>query len=411
MAPILTRRAFLRDAARAGFSLGSLSLGGAAVSGLTLGACSQGKSSAPANLILGGGRYQDLDTGRVAHVFSIVDLDTQAVDLIDVDFLPHGIHLHPTEPHRLAVFEKKGPHAALVDLEARRVLRPLRTDTRRYFYGHGAYSADGKQLFATETVLDDLRGVLVVRDAESDAVLGTFPSYGLEPHEVKLIDGGRTLVVTNGGGQIGAGDDAAPNVAYIDAASERLLERVPLTDTRINTGHAAVARDGALVVVSAPRSGLAATETGGVSIRPAGGGMQTLREPRAITARMQGEALSVAIAEADAQMGTEVASARDGIAAVTHPDGDLVTFWSTRTRALLHSIELARPRGVTLTADGEAFVISYGQEASLLRVSVQELRPLEGSVVPNTYISGSHLYNWSRGLTEILAPRSMSARG
>lgn len=363
-----------------------------------IGACSLLSGERPENLILGGGRYRDLDTGRIAHVFSIVDLDTKSVSLIDLDFLPHGIHAHPEKPHLLAVFEKKGPNAALIDLENRRVVRKIETAPSRFFYGHGAYSVDGKLLFSTETYLDDLAGILAVRDADTHDFLGEFPSYGLEPHECKLIDRGRTLVVTNGGGSLDEDDavDDAPNVAYIDVASRKLLERVRLTNTRINTGHSAVGRDGALVVVSAPRSGLENTEAGGVSIRPRNEAMQTIREPTAITSRMQGEALSVAIQEAT------------GIAAVTHPDGGMVTFWSTSDRSLLHSIDLPHPRGVTLTRDEGFFIVSYGQETSLLRIGVDDLRARTESKIPNTYISGSHIYNWSRGLTEILAPRPMT---
>lgn len=355
-------------------------------------------SGAQANLILGGGKYQDRETGRIEHVFSIVDLDARRVELIPLDFLPHGIHQHARSPHLLAVFEKKGPHAALIDLESRQRVRPIETDPSRYFYGHGAYSVDGQHLFATETYLDGLKGILAIRDAQTHAFLGEFPSYGLEPHECKLIDGGQTLVVTNGGGSLGSGHpQSRPTVAYIDVATQQLLERVPLTNARINTGHSAIGSDGALVVASAPRKGLGPTETGGVSIRPRGGAMQTIEEPRDVTDKMQGEALSVAI------------HPESGIAAVTHPDGGMVTFWSTRDRRLLHSVELPHPRGVTLTSDHQSFVISYGETTSLLRLDAESFAADTRNAIPNTMISGSHLYNWSRELTEILAPRDMPA--
>ena len=289
----------------------------------------------------------------------------------------------------MAVFEKKGPHAVEFDLQQRRVIRPIVTASSRHFYGHGVYSVDGSLLYCTESYLDGLRGIIAVRDAETHAYLGEFPSFGKEPHECKLIDHGRTMVVTNGGG---SGLDHAPSVAYIDVASEKLIERVTMTEPRINTGHLAVGSEGSLVVISAPRRGLETTEPGGVSIRPQGASMLTLSEPREITARMQGEALSVAIQE------------QKGIAAVTHPDGGMVTFWSIADRRFLNVIDLAHPRGIVLTSDDQFFVLSYGSEASLMRVNVDDFGRVENSIVPNTYISGSHIYNWSRELTEILAP-------
>ena len=386
----MTRRALLKATAGgvAGFAYGPVLT--------SLLGCTPSTPGAPANLILGGGRYTDLDTNRIEHVLSIVDLDAKDVSLISLGFLAHGIHIHADEPNLLAIFEKKGPHAVEFDLAARRVTRSIETSKARAFYGHGAYSVDGEHLFATETVLESLDGIIAVRDARTHANLGEFPSYGKEPHECKLIDSGRTLVVTNGGG---SGSEDAPCVTYIDVASQNLIERIAMTNTRINTGHSALGSDGALVVVSAPRRGLATTEPGAVSIRPRGAALETIANPVSVTGRMQGEALSVIVQE-EAE-----------IAAVTHPDGGMVTFWSTADRRLLKVIDLPHPRGVTLTHDDEFFVLSYGADASLMRVEVESLELIDDSLVPNTLISGSHIYNWSRGLTEILAPGRMQAAG
>jgi hypothetical protein len=376
----LTRRRFLELSA----------IGAVAGPGLAAG---EGEGNAPeSDIILGGGRYKNLDTGKVEHVLSIVDLRSKAVSLIELDFLAHGIHLHADQPYRLAIFEKKGPHAVELDLAERRVTRRITTSQDRSFYGHGVYSGDGKLLFCTETQLDDMSGVIAIRDAATLAYVGEFPSYGQEPHECRLIDDSRTMVVTNAGGDHGG---KAPCVAYIDVASQRLIERVELTNTDLNTGHSAVGADGGLVVVSAPRRGLETTDRGGVSIRPAGKKMESIRLPREVTSRMQGEALSVAIQEEE-----------EGIAAVTHPDGGMVTFWSVAERRLLKVLDLPHPRGVTLTRDGEFFVLSFGLETNLLKITARDLNDIDEAIVPNTFISGSHLYNWSRALTEVLGPDS-----
>jgi len=66
--------------------------------------------------------------------------------------------------------------------------------------------------------------------------------------------------------------------------------------------------------------------------------------------------------------------------------------------------DVAHPRGVALTLDGQFFVISFGPEASLLRVRVKDLNEVDESVVPNTFISGSHIYNWSRESREVMGP-------
>ncbi|WP_101759666.1 DUF1513 domain-containing protein [Oceanicoccus sp. KOV_DT_Chl] len=117
-----------------------------------------------------------------------------------------------------------------------------------------------------------------------------------------------------------------------------------------------------------------------------------MTEPPAITARMQGEALSVAIHSAN------------GIAAVTHPDGGMVTFWTIAGRKLLKVIDLPSPRGVELTVDQQYFLVSYGLEANVVQVSVDDLEIDKASTIFKSYITGSHIYNWSRAMSELYYP-------
>ncbi|WP_159931197.1 DUF1513 domain-containing protein [Oceanicoccus sp. KOV_DT_Chl] len=189
------------------------------------------------NLILGGGQYKLTVDGDTKFVLSIVDITNKDRHLSTMGFLPHGIHRNPTDFNRLAIFEKKGPNACEYDLGTRQIVRAIPQVDNQYFYGHGAYSLDGKTLFSTETELDGFNGLIGVRSSSDLAYIGEFPSYGKEPHECKLIDGGKTLVVTNGGGDT-QGD--APSVAYIDINSQQLIEKVQLTRAELNTGHLAI---------------------------------------------------------------------------------------------------------------------------------------------------------------------------
>ena len=42
------------------------------------------------------------------------------------------------------------------------------------------------------------------------------------------------------------------------------------------------------------------------------------------------------------------------------------------------------------------FIITYGKEASLIEIDIDTLLPIKKSIVKNTFISGSHLYNIAR---------------
>ena len=344
----------------------------------------------PGQLFLGGGQYKTSPQAPLQYVLSVIDLSDGHRELTPMGFLPHGIHAHPQAPERLALFEKKGPGACEYDLRERRLMRVIPGVENRYFYGHGTYTADGAVLLSTEADRDSRDGAIGMRDSRSLRYLGAFPTYGKSPHECKLIDGGKTLVVTNGGGDL-RGD--APSVTYIDVASQRLLETVQLQAHHLNAGHLAVSLRGELVVVSAPRAGLEADGVGGVSMGAPVPLLQSLAEPADIVARMRGEALSVAIHDA-----------RD-LVAVTHPDGDMVTFWSLSRRTLVKVLPLHRPRGVALSGDLQSFIISGGEQAGLVRVPVDTLQADRRALVEQSYMTGSHIYNWSRNMAEIHVPR------
>ena len=342
-------------------------------------------------VVLGGGGF--MADGAPRFALSLTDLD--AVDalngsddpiaqakLITLPFLAHGIVVDPNDPARAAVFEKKGPGACLVDLRERVVLGPIETSPSRRFYGHGAFSADGSLLYSTESLIEeDFAGVLVVRDARTLAELGTVPTYGAAPHDCQLVDGGRTMVVANGGGQISGG--AVPCVSYIDVASERLLDRVELESPRFNAGHLALTPTGDLAVVSAPRDGLPAPnqQLGAVTLRPSGQPPRTLTEPAAVVGRMLGETLSVVVNEADR------------VVLATHPLGNCVSVWGLDDGACLGTIELSGPRGITLTLDREWYVVSHveGRSVRLTALSAATREPVGVHVDPS-FTSGSHIF-------------------
>ena len=339
-------------------------------------------------LLVGGTRYGDPRTQAIHHCLDLLDLDLDSdasePARIPLDFLAHGFAPHPRRAEA-ALLEKRGPGGAYVDLAARVVLGRIDPLPGHHFYGHGAFTRDGGALLAVETDLETRDGVISVRDPHSFAVIDTFPTFGQAPHDCALIEDGRTLVITNGGGPIGRDDDASlPCVSFVDVATQKLLERHVVDDARINTGHVAVALDGdrSFIVVSAPRDGLPDTALGGVSLRSKGGPLRYATEPAAVTSRMIGESLSVAI------------HAPSRTALCTHPYGHLITFWNLDTGALFGALDLPNARGVTLTLDQRYFAVSYGPAASLLLIETAPLRPVLDRDPGTRRFSGSHVYAW-----------------
>ncbi len=115
-----------------------------------------------------------------------------------------------------------------------------------------------------------------------------------------------------------------------------------------------------------------------------------MTQPEVVINRMTGEALSIAIDD------------KQNIAAVTHPEANMVTFWSIDKRELIKAMSVPEPRGVTLSLDEKSFIISYDINTSVILVSMKSLEARTDSIMQPSYLSGEHIYNWSKILTEIM---------
>jgi hypothetical protein len=267
----------------------------------------------------------------------------------------------------------------VVDVAKMQTLDAIPGVAGRQFYGHGVCSADGKLVYSTETSPDG-QGAIGIRDVATLAYVGDFPTYGFNPHECYLIEGGKVLLVTNGGGTQASGSKAA--LCYIDVQSQRLLERVEMPDERFNTGHVFPFGKRQAVVVSAPRKGLDTSSLGAISVRRQNAKMlEVLSAPEAVVNKMFGETLSVSvIPEKD-------------LFIATHPTPGMVTFWQTSTLKLRKVVELNNVRGVVVTSDRKAAWLSYDQQTKLVKVDLASLELDTADELVTTYISGSHLIN------------------
>lgn len=334
--------------------------------------------------LFGGGLQRHRVTGeQLFHLGRLPLVPGSAPQWIDLPFLAHGLTPSPHDERLLVLFEKQGPGACVVDLRAGTIVHTLQAGSGRWFYGHGVFSRDGSLLYCTETDLEDgYRGVLAVRDGRDFRVLGQLPSYGIAPHDCCLLADGDVLVVANGGAPVGS-DEHAPNIAFVDLASEALLESVRPSNPRINTGHLAVGRGGELAVVSAPRDGLSPIDDlGGISLRGPSGPLRTVDEPASVVGKLRGETLSVVIHEPTRTV------------AATTPLGHYLTFWDLDTGALRSSLRVPEPRGVAVSLDGREILVNFGNPPRMARVDAHSRQPIgtaeDRAGVPSL-CTGSHI--------------------
>ncbi|HIP78592.1 MAG TPA: DUF1513 domain-containing protein, partial [Kiloniellaceae bacterium] len=234
----------------------------------------------------------------------------------------------------------------------------------RHFYGHAAFSPDGRWLFVAENAYAEGRGVIGVYDAVAGYRRSReLPSHGIGPHELAMLSDGRRLVVANGGIRTHPEsgrrklnlETMRPSLAYVDAANGALLQRFTLPGElhRLSIRHMAVTADDQVCLAlqnEGPRDRLvplAGRQRGEAPIALMPGPEDVLRRMRHYTG---GAALD------------------DGglVLAVSAPRGGLVSFWLPQEGRWLGS--LAVPDGCGLAGAGGAgrFAVSSGAGRLLL---------------------------------------------
>ena len=93
---------------------------GCASSALSLSACTHRRFYNPdQDILLGGGGFKQND--KLRQVLAVVNLQQKDRQLVDLDFLSHGIIIDPKNKKRLITFARNSTAAAEIDLDNHRV--------------------------------------------------------------------------------------------------------------------------------------------------------------------------------------------------------------------------------------------------------------------------------------------------
>lgn len=372
----LNRRCFLK----------TISLGCLSIQPLFSTGCTHKKFLNPdEDILISGGKLAD--EASIQNVLVIINLRQQEKRVIETPFLPHGTIIDPNNKYRILCFEKNGRAACEVDLQAGKVTKTFQTESNHFFSGHACFSNDGNRLYSIESDGDEIQGSIVVRDGKTLQTIKILPSLGLQPHDCQLTADNILLVSNTGQSE---SNFHQPSVVAIDVTTEKLVERIQLDEKNLNCGHFKITGKNNLVISSAPLATEKENTPGGVSIRNQSNKVITMTEPELVIKRMTGEALSIAINQ------------QNSIAAITHPEANLITFWSIENSRIVKAFGLENPRGISQTLDNKYFVVSYGNRAAMAKVSVSDLTPVENSIVQPTLASGEHVINWSKTLRRIM---------
>ena len=274
----------------------------------------------------------------------------------------HSFTHSPDGRAGVAFARRPGSFARVFDPAIGRLLHEIAAAPDRNFCGHGAYTADGRLLFATEVVASAGDGVLGIYDVRgSYRRVGEYSTHGLDPHEILLMPDRRTLVVANGGILMRADmprlklniPDMAPSLVYIDGRDGSLQAMVkPARELhQLSTRHIAIDRRGR-VAVAMQYEGPAADDVPLVALHdPAGtAGFRYLLMPRAEQAALKQYCGSAAVDRSGRYL------------AVSSPRGNRVLVWDMAADAMpmIASVPLGDVCGLAAATEAGGFVLSAG---------------------------------------------------
>ncbi|MGV4793476.1 DUF1513 domain-containing protein [Rhizobium sp. F40D2] len=172
----------------------------------------------------------------------------EIVDQVKLPARAHGMAFSTASGRTVAFARRPGTYAMIFDPWHK--IEPIVISARedRHFYGHGAFSPDGRLLYASENDFDGNRGMIGIYDATNRFTrIGEFETYGIGPHDMTVSDDGRLLIVANGGiethpdfgrTKLNLGE-IQPSLALIDAATGALIEKhlLPAQWAELSTRH------------------------------------------------------------------------------------------------------------------------------------------------------------------------------
>lgn len=234
----------------------------------------------------------------------------------------------------------------------------FRTRPDRHFHGHGAFSSDGRLLYTSENDFDAARGVIGVRDATAGyRQIGELDSGGLEPHDLCLLDDGRTLVVANGGIETHPSSDREnlniadmdPSLAYVDVRTGDVLEvhRLPASLHKLSIRHLALAHDDT-AFVGCQYEGPASEHPALVGFHRRGEVLRLIETRQDTYRAMQN------------YVGSVSADATGEFIAATSPRGGVALIIDVTSRRIVSQTELADVCGVAPRHAGASFLLTSG---------------------------------------------------
>lgn len=289
---------------------------------------------------------------------AIIDDAGQELARVALPGRGHGIAVSPDGRRFMAFARRPGTFALLIDPFERTEPQVLTSIEGRHFYGHGCFSPDGRLVYAVENDYEAVRGVLGVYDVSGREIrrIGEIETGGIGPHDVLLAEGGKVLVVANGGIETHPSrpreklniDTMQPSVAFLDRDSGDVLAKHSLTQDlhQLSLRHMAMDAQGK-VWVGGQFEGDKSLTPPLVAHMTRDAGPKLSEIPSTLASGLQ------------SYIGSVVANASGDVIATSAPRGGQVLFWAADTGAFLGADQVVDGCGLA-PLDASGFLISDG---------------------------------------------------
>lgn len=200
--------------------------------------------------------FSAADTASGEHALVGIDSQGQLKARIPVADRCHGGCQRPNAQQVLLFARRPGRHFYVIDIASGQLAATVEAARDHHFYGHGAFSPDGRYLYTTENHYPSGEGVIGVYDAHNGYRRSSqLAAGGIGPHELRMHPDGNTLVVALGGIQTHPDyrriklnlDTMAPALLLINRHTGEIVQRHQPSHHQLSCRHLDVSPDGVVI--------------------------------------------------------------------------------------------------------------------------------------------------------------------
>ena len=279
----------------------------------------------------------------------------------------HSFAIHPYRQIFVCFARRPGRFGLVVDADQNFASGFLDIPAQRHSFGHGVFSIDGEFLYASENDFQNQRGVIGIYSADEQfSRVGELDSYGIGPHDIRMLSDNRTLVVANGGIMTHPSfprtklnlPTMAPSLCLVDRVTGELVQKLKLDPSfhQLSIRHLTINQDD-VVVAAMQYEGYRGDLVPLVAVydpRKSNNQLNPLATPTDELRAMKQYCGSVCF---DSE-GKKIA--------VSAPRGNVVAFWDVEATSFITSIPISDCSAVAPTHTAGEFVAATGNGEVLL---------------------------------------------